>query len=104
MKIGRCPQCPESDCEAVKRSSVAMGQELPYAAQQRYTGARFLSLRCGDLDRAAAPRAVAAIYAERDRTVDRHAAHDAPLVAIVIDRLVLRCAIIPDHHVAGLPA
>src|SRR5262252_1787360 len=66
--------------------------------------ARFLSLRCGDLDRVAAPRAVAAIDADRHRPLNGHAAHDAPLIAVIIDRLVLRRAIIPDHHVARRPA
>ena len=35
-----------------------------------------------------------AIDADRHRTIDRHAAHDARLVAVIIDGLVLRRAIV----------
>ncbi len=44
------------------------------------------------------------VDADRHRSVDRHAAHDAWLVAVIINRLVLRRAIVPDHHIACRPA
>src|SRR5215468_9445312 len=68
--------------------------------RNRGTSKPFLSGRCGDLRRAAAPFALPAIDADGCRPVDGHPAHDAALVAVIIDRLVLRRAIVPDHHVA----
>ena len=52
----------------------------------------FLSGRCGDLSIAIVSFAVPAIDTDRHRPVDRHAAHDASLVA-------LRRAIVPDRHI-----
>jgi hypothetical protein len=69
-------------------------------AIQRYCG---LSGRC-DLGVAVAPFAVATIDADRRRPVDRHAAHDAALPAVIIDGLVLRRSIVPDHHIARGPS
>ena len=63
-----------------------------------------LSGRCRDLSDAVASFAVPAIDADRYRSVDRYAAHDAWLVAVIVDRLVLRGAIVPDHHIARGPA
>ena len=40
------------------------------------------------------------IDADRHRPGDRHPAHDSPLVAVIINCLVLRRAIVPDHHIA----
>jgi hypothetical protein len=47
---------------------------------------------------------VATIDSDRHWPVDRHAAHDASLVAVIIDCLVLRRAIVSDHHIAHNPA
>jgi len=47
---------------------------------------------------------VAAIDADRHLAVDGGSAHDTVLVAIVIDRIVLGCAVIPDRNIALLPA
>src|ERR1700687_501635 len=58
----------------------------------------------GDLSIGVASFAVPAIDADRYRPVDRHATHDAWLVAVIIDRLVLRRAIVPDHYIASRPA
>jgi hypothetical protein len=48
--------------------------------------------------------AVAAIDADRYWPIDGHAAHDARLIAVIIDCLVLRRSIVPDDNVARGPA
>src|SRR6516225_2953470 len=48
-----------------------------------------LSGRCRDLSDAVASFALPAIDADRHRPLDRHTAHDARLVAVVVDRLML---------------
>ena len=46
----------------------------------------------------------AAVDADRHVAVDGGAAHDAVLIAVIVDRVVLRRAVVPDRDVAGLPA
>ena len=48
--------------------------------------------------------AQAAIDPDRHIAIDGGAAHDSWGVAIIVNRDVLRGAVIPDHHVAFLPA
>jgi hypothetical protein len=47
---------------------------------------------------------VPTIDADGYRPVDGHAAYDARLMTVVIDGLVLRRAIVPDHYIALRPA
>src|SRR5436190_8579478 len=50
-----------------------------------------------------AGHAAAAVDAERHVPIDGGAADDAMLIAIVVDRVMLGRAIVPDRDVAGLP-
>src|SRR5436309_7681683 len=56
------------------------------------------------LGRLDARHAVAPIDAHRNLAIDGGAAHDTVLVAVVVDGVVLRGAVVPDRNVALLPA
>src|ERR1700712_3115673 len=58
------------------------------------------------VDRVGAPAGAAAFAVDGHRglALDGHAAHHARLVAVVVDRVVLGGAVVPDRHVVLLPA
>ena len=83
-------------------------QAVIHAPQQRCIWRsqcyRVLSGRYRNFSIAVASFAVPTVDADGYRPVDGHPAHDARLIAIVVDCLVLRRAIVPDRHIAYRPA
>jgi len=86
----------ESGCIAAAQRTAAPGHKRSFAQrQQRVSEIR----RCFQALQRPQHRycVVPAIYADRHGPIDRHAAHDAALVAVIIDCLVLCRAIVPDQ-------
>src|SRR5699024_11985068 len=75
-------------------------RDLPSCPTRRSSDLGFRGLRLRRLD---AGHAATAVDAERHVAIDGGAADHAMLIAVVIDCVVLRRAVVPDRDVPGLP-
>src|SRR5215475_6942031 len=105
MKIGPCPAMPQKRRRVVEmwpsRRATSGHSRTATRRSQRY---RVLSGRYRNFSITVASFAVPTVDADGCRPVDGHPTHDAWLVAVIVDCLVLRRAVVPDHHIARRPA
>ena len=99
------PGCPARDCAGQPSAPIPLRKP-----SSRFSGRRdgrgfetFLTTCLRRTDLFLARHAAPAVDAHRRDAVERHPPHHAMLIAVVVDRIVLRRAVVPDRDVAGRP-
>ena len=91
-----------SDIDEVKKTiDTLRGSGALAGIIKKWNTGGFRGLRLGRLD---ARHAAAAVDADRHVAIDGGPAHDAVLITIIVDGIVLCRAVVPDRDVTGLPA